>query len=68
MLRYMEAYSLHTGAITLHWEDITSFISIVEAKRVTTRAKNIEINVYFLQEQFDNSIFVPKYQKSSVMT
>ena len=35
ILRYMEALSLHTGAPTLHWEDNTSFNSVVEAKIVT---------------------------------
>ena len=36
---YMEALALHTGAHTVHWEDNTSFISIVEAQRVTPRVK-----------------------------
>ena len=63
----MEALALHTGAPTVHWEDNTSFISVVEAKRVTTRVKHIDIPVYFLQEQFENGIFIPKYEKSSVM-
>ena len=36
-------------------------------KFVTPRVKKFDIPVYFLQEQFDNSIFVPKYDKSSVM-
>ena len=34
---------------------------------VTTRVKQIDIPMYFLQEQFDNGIFVPKYEKSNVM-
>ena len=65
--RYMEALALHTGAPTVHWEDNTSCISVVEAKRVTHRVKHIDITVYFLQEQFDNGIFLPKHEKSSVM-
>ena len=56
---HMEALALHTGAPTLHWEDSTSFISVVEAKRVTNRVKNIDIPVCFLQEQFDNGLFIP---------
>ena len=63
----MEALALHTGAPTVHWEDNTSCISVVEAKRVTPRVKHIDIHVYFLQEQFDNGLFLPKYEKSSVM-
>ena len=34
---------------------------------VTPIVKQIDINVYFLKEQFDNGIFVPKYEKYSVM-
>ena len=47
----MEALALYTGATTVHWEDNTSCISVVEAKRVTPRVKNIDIPVCFLQEQ-----------------
>ena len=65
--RYMEALALYTGAHTVHWEDNTSFISVVEAKRVTPIVKHIGIHVCFLQEQFDNGLFLPKYEKSSVM-
>ena len=43
--RYMEALSFHTGSPTVHWEDNTSFISVVEAKIVTPRAKHIDIAV-----------------------
>ena len=46
----MEYLALHMGAPTVHWEDSTSFIYIVEAKRVTPRVKHIDINVCFLQE------------------
>ena len=65
--RYMEALSLHTGAPTVHWEDNTSCISVVESKIVTTRVKHIDILVCFLKEQFDNGLFLKKYEKSSVM-
>ena len=41
----MEALALHTGAPAVHWEYITSFISVVEAKIVTPRAKHIYIIV-----------------------
>ena len=41
---------------------------MVEDKIVTPRVKQIDIPVVFFQEQFDNGLFVPKYDKSSVMT
>ena len=43
-------------------------ISDVEAKRVTPRVKHIDIPVCFLQKQFDNGLFLPKYENSSVIT
>ena len=49
------------------WEDNTSCISLVEAKIVTPRGKHIENPVCFLQEQFENGLLLPKYEKSSVM-
>ena len=63
----MEALALHTGATTVHWEDNTSCISIVEAKIVTPKVKHIDITVCFQQEQFDNGLFLPKYENSSVI-
>ena len=66
--RYMEALELHTGAHTVHWEETTSCISVVEAKIFTLRVKHIDITVFSLQEQCDNSICVTKYDKSSVIT
>ena len=63
----MEALALHTGAPTVYSEYNTSFIYVVEYKRVTPRVKHIDIPVWFLQEQFYNGIFVPKYDKSSVV-
>ena len=65
--RYMEALALHTGAPTVHWEDNINCIYFVESKRVTPRVKHIDINVCFLQEKFDNGLFIPKYEKSSVL-
>ena len=50
--RYMEALALHTGAPTLHWEYNTSFIYVVEFKRVTPIIKHIGIPVFFLLEFF----------------
>ena len=63
----MEALALHTGTPTLHWEDNTSCISVVEAKRVTNRVKHIDFTACFLLDQFDNGLFLPKYEKPSVM-
>ena len=48
--RYMESWSVHTGAITWNWEDNTSCIYIVESKRVTPRVKHINIPVYFYKK------------------
>ena len=45
----MEASALHTGAPTVHWEDNTSCIAVVEAKKVSPRVKHIDIPVYFLK-------------------
>ena len=47
---------------------ITSFISVVESKIVTPTVKHNDITIYFLLEQFENSIFVLKYDKSSFIT
>ena len=49
----MEALALHTVAPTVHWEDNTSCIYVVESKIVTPRVKHIDILVCFIQEQFD---------------
>ena len=65
--RYMKDLVIHTGEPAAHWEDNTSCISYVEPKRVTPRVKHIYIPVCFLQEQFENDTFAPKYEKSSVM-
>ena len=63
----MEDLALYTSAPTVHWEDKTNCISVVEDKNVTLRVKHIDITVCFLQEQFDNGLFLTKYEKSSVM-
>ena len=65
--RYTEALALHTGAPTVHWEDNTSCISVVESRRVTPRFKHIDIPVCFIQEQVHNGLFLPKYEKSNVI-
>ena len=63
----MEALALHTGAPTVNWEYSTSYISVVEAKIFTHRVKHIDITVCFILEQFENGLFLQKYEKSSVM-
>ena len=63
----MEALVLHTCASTSHWEYNTSCIYVVEAKLVTPIVKHIYIPVCFLPDQFYNGLFIPKYEKSSVM-
>ena len=50
-----------------NWEDNIICISVVEAKRVTHRVKNI-YTLVFLQYQYDNGIFIPKYDKSVIVT
>ena len=56
----MEALSLHTGAPKLNREYNKSFIFALEAKIFTPIVEHIDIPVYFLQEIFDNIIFIPK--------
>ena len=63
----MEDLALHTGASIVHLDENTSCISIVESKRVTPRVNHIDITVCFLQNKFYNGLFLPKYEKSSVM-
>ena len=63
----MEALALHTGAPTVNWDDDTSCIFVVEDKIVTPRVKHIGIPFCFLQEQFENGLFLPKYEIFSVM-
>ena len=63
----MEALALYTGAPTVHWEDKICCISVIESTRVTHRVKKINITVSFLQDKFDNGIFVPKHEKPSDM-
>ena len=63
----MEELAPQIGAPTVHLEDNTSCIDVVEAKRVTPTVKYIGIPIFFIQEQFENGLFVPKYEKSSVI-
>ena len=57
----MKSLAVHTIEPTVHWEDNKSFIYVVDNKGVNTRVKHIDICVWFLQEQFDNGLFIPKY-------
>ena len=58
----------------MHWRTYstfkkkTSWIYVVENKIFNPRIKQIDIPVCFLQDQFYNGIFIPKCEKSSVMT
>ena len=47
--------------------DFKNLFSVVDDRTVTTRFKHVDITVCFKQEQFDNGLFVPKYENSSVM-
>ena len=49
----MEALVLHTGTPIVHWEDNTSCIYFVEAKRVTPRVyrKNLTLVSFFQNMQ-----------------
>ena len=64
----MEALALNTVSPTVHWEDDTSCIYVVEYKTFRPRVKKINITVCFLQESFYNGFFVPKYEKYSVIS
>ena len=64
---YTEALAIHTVTLTVHWEDTTSCISMVEDKIVTPIVKQINIPVFFLQGNVYNGLFVPKYETSSAM-
>ena len=59
--RYTEYLTLHTVSPEVYWEDNIIFIYVVEAKIFSPRVNHIEIPLCFLQEKFDNGIFVPKY-------
>ena len=63
----MDALALHTGEPTVHCKGKTSCIYFVEYKRVTPRVKHVDITVWFIQEQFENCLLIPKYEKSSVI-
>ena len=63
----MKSLELHTGAPTVHWEDNTSYISYIEAKKVTPRVKHINIPVFFYRNSLTNGLFVSKYDNYSVM-
>ena len=58
----MEALELHTVAPTVHQEDNTTCIYVAEYKTVTPKVKIMDIPVCFLQEQFENGIFVTEYE------
>ena len=40
---------------------------LLNKNRDNPRVKHIGIPVFFLQVNFDNGLFIPKYEKSSVM-
>ena len=65
---YMESLAFKNGAPPVYWKENSNSISIVEAKIFPTRFKKIGTTVCFLQERFYNGLFLPKYEKSSVMT
>ena len=56
----MESLALHTGAPTVNWEENTHWIYVVRSKIFTSTVKQIDYPVSFLQEQFDNGVFIPK--------
>ena len=64
----MEALAICTGAPTVHFEYNTICISVVGYNTVNPIVKHIDIPVYFLQEQFDNGLFIPKYDNYSVIS
>ena len=62
----MESLALNTRAPKAHWEDNTRCIYVVESKKVTPRVKQTDITFCFIQEKFDNGLFIPRYENSSV--
>ena len=64
----MESLVLHTGAPTVHRVDNTNCIYFAGSRIVTPIGKYVYIPVCILQEQFDNGIFVPKYENYSVIS
>ena len=63
----MDTLELHTAETRVRWEDNTSCIYMVEAKIVTHGAKQTYTPVCFLPETIENDLFVPKYEKYSVI-
>ena len=63
----MESFGLPTGATTIHREGNIYIFTIVEVTRVNPRVKHIDIFVCFLQEKYKNSIFTPKYEKTTII-
>ena len=64
----METLSIHTGYPTVHLEDNKIYISIIKSKLVTPRKKHINIPVCFIQEKYDNGLFIPKYDKCIIIS
>ena len=68
----MGSLALHTGSLTVHWEENTSYISVVEYEIVTPIVKHIEIPVCFLQEKltmfslFQNMISIVSFRNICV--
>ena len=63
--RYMEALALYTGEPTVHCEDNTSCISVVEAKRVTPRVKKL-IFLYVLYKINLTMVYLFQNMRSQV--
>ena len=63
----MKVLELHTGLSTVHLEDNTTCIYVVEYKIAKPRVKHIGIPDCFLQKKLDNGTFVPKYDKYSTI-
>ena len=65
---YTEDLEIHTGPPALNYEDNTRCIYAIKVKRVTPIVKHIYIHMCFLHEQYDKSIFIPKYEKYIIMS
>ena len=63
--RYKYALEIHTGAPTLHWEENTSYIYVIEARMVIPAVKKIHIPVCFLQGNL-TTVFLLKNTRSPV--
>ena len=65
--RYMEALALHTGAPKVHWEDNFFIFLLLRLKELLLELNTLIFQSIFYKINLTNGLFLPKYEKSSVM-